>query len=506
MENTFFSSSSSLKISPRASSLARQYNVDVNQVVPTGPEGRIIENDILRAIEERTKLQLEEKKAEEAKKASEAPVIEEKAPEATEETAAAPTEALTEEAPEEQTEATGEEIAEEISEAEETDNTKEEIEKTAEETDNGKITAEEPSEKVIDAIAENTPAEEDASEEVTEEAEATTSTEEPVSQESEEEPTEAAEEEPAEESEEIPSEEITEEASEPEKEETVETETEEPIVEEVKEELTAIAEETNTQTAIVAAPVTAITGEETKEEPKEKEEPAEKVFRSEEIYRHTDVIISQSENAPGATPITIEMSFDATAITDLREKIKANGEAMGIANVTINDMILFATTKILRKHKAMNAHFLGDKIRYFDGIHLGFAVDTDRGPQTLTLFDADRLSLASLSKIAGSLVRGVRAGGEVPEKNLRTGSFTVVNVGTLGVERFTPVLKTPQTGVLGVCALHKRVKSMEGEDMIYPCIPLALTFDPRAMSTANAAGFLRELCTALENFSLLLIK
>ena len=224
------------------------------------------------------------------------------------------------------------------------------------------------------------------------------------------------------------------------------------------------------------------------------------------MYRHTDVIISQSENAPDATPITIEMSFDATAVTDLREKIKTNGEAMGIANVTLNDMILFATTKILKKHKAMNAHFLGDKIRYFDGIHLGFAIDTDRGPQTLTVFDADRLSLASLSKIAGTLVRGVRAGGEVPEKNLRTGSFTVVNVGTLGVERFTPVLKAPQTGVLGVCALHKRVKSVEGKDVIYPCIPLALTFDPRAMSTANAAKFLRELCTALENFNLLLIK
>ena len=490
MENTF-SISNGPKISPRASSLARQYNVDLDQVVPTGPEGRIIENDILRAIEERTKLQLEEKKAEEAKKASEAPVIEEITPETVEETV----EEIVEETSAEPTEETVE-IAEVSAESEEP---KEEV--AEEETE--EITEAEISEEIAEEITESEISEEKAEEEIQTEAE---TEDESAIPEVEEESAEMTEE-PVAETEEIPTEEITEEASEPEQaEETLEPKTEEPIVEEVKEELTAIAEETNTQTAIIAAPVTAITGEETKEEPKEKEEPAEKVFRSEDMYRHTDVIISQSENAPGATPITIEMSFDATAITDLREKIKANGEAMGIANVTLNDMILFATTKILKKHKAMNAHFLGDKIRYFDGIHLGVAVDTDRGPQTLTVFDADRLSLASLSKIAGALVRGVRAGEEVPEKNLRTGSFTVTNVGTLGVERFTPVLTAPQTGVLAVCALHKRVKSMEGEDVIYPCIPLALTFDPRAMSTANAAKFLRELCTALENFSLLLIK
>lgn len=490
MENTF-SISNGPKISPRASSLARQYNVDLDQVVPTGPEGRIIENDILRAIEERTKLQLEEKKAEEAKKASEAPVIEEITPETVEETV----EEIVEETSAEPTEET-EEIAEVSAENEDPKEevAEEEIKEIAEAEVIEEITEAEVSEEIAEETTEAEISEEKAKEEIHTEAEA------------EEESAEMTEE-PVAETEKIPTEEITEEASEPEQaEETLEPKTEEPIVEEVKEELTAIAEETNTQTAIIAAPVTAITGEETMEEPKAKEEPAEKIFRSEDMYRHTDVIISQSENAPGATPITIEMSFDATAITDLREKIKANGEVMGIANVTLNDMILFATTKILKKHKAMNAHFLGDKIRYFDGIHLGVAVDTDRGPQTLTVFDADRLSLASLSKIAGALVRGVRAGEEVPEKNLRTGSFTVTNVGTLGVERFTPVLTAPQTGVLAVCALHKRVKSMEGEDVIYPCIPLALTFDPRAMSTANAAKFLRELCTALENFSLLLIK
>ncbi len=457
MENTEFLSNDRLKISPRAYALALQNNVDILHIIPTGPEGRIIENDILRAIEERNKPKFEEKPevkeepivpiSDEAEMMKTAETVVEETPE---EEVTEPENVLTNKVPEENIE----EIAEKADETEEKATESEEI----------------PAEAAPEA------------EEKTEEA--------PAEEISEATPEATAEEEPAQDIDTI--------------EETVIDVTKEPIEEETAPEETN--EEKTMETAIVTAPVTAIANEEKKEEPKTKEEPAEKTFRSEEAYRHTDVIISQSENAPANTPITIEMSFDATALVTLRGKIKEFGEAMGLPCVTINDMLLFATAKTLKKHKAMNAHFLGDKIRYFDGIHLGFDVDTERGPQTLTVFDADRLSLSSLSKITGTLVRGVRAGGEVPEKNQRLGSFTVTNVGTLGVERFTPVLTEPQTGVLAVCALTKRIKTEDSEDIVYPAIPLALTFDPRAMSTANAAKFLRDLCTSLENFGLLLIK
>jgi pyruvate dehydrogenase E2 component (dihydrolipoamide acetyltransferase) len=200
------------------------------------------------------------------------------------------------------------------------------------------------------------------------------------------------------------------------------------------------------------------------------------------------------------------MSFDAGAIVNLNAKMKENGEAMGLPHITINDMILFATAKLLKKNKALNAHFLGDKIRYFEGAHLGFAVDTEHGIETLTVFDADRLSLSSLAKITGALIRGARAGSVSPEKNKLCASFMVSNLGMLGVESFTPVLKAPQTGVLGVCALQRRIKEVDGKDVAYSCIPLSLTFDPRALDTTSAIGFLRELCVSLENFELLLIK
>ena len=133
-------------------------------------------------------------------------------------------------------------------------------------------------------------------------------------------------------------------------------------------------------------------------------------------------------------------------------------------------------------------------------------MDTDHGIETAAVFDADRLSLSALAKITEALIRGARAGKISSEKNKRCASFMITNLGTLGVEAFTPVLKEPQTGVLGVCALQRRIKEVNGKDVAYSCIPLSLTFDPRALDTTSAAEFLRELCKSLENFELLLLK
>ena len=260
------------------------------------------------------------------------------------------------------------------------------------------------------------------------------------------------------------------------------------------------------ETAIVKAPVIAVASEKQEKEER-KEEPKEKTYAyGTEAYRHTDVIIPRTEMMTEYRPMTLSMSFDASAIEALHQKVKENGEALGLPHITINDMILFAAAKILKKNKMLNAHFLGDKIRYFEGVHLGFVVDTGHGMETPTVFDAERLSLSALSKITGALIRGARAGGVSPEKNKLCASFMVSNLGTLGVEQFTPVLREPQTGVLGVCAMQRRIKSEGGKDVSYPCIPLSLTFDPRALDTTSAAKFLRELCASLENFELLLIK
>lgn len=203
--------------------------------------------------------------------------------------------------------------------------------------------------------------------------------------------------------------------------------------------------------------------------------------------------------------LTLNASFDATQIMAFRAAMKANGEAMGMGNITINDMILFAVAKTLPAHKSLNAHFLGENMRFFKNVNLGIAVDTERGLMVPTVAAAEKLSLSELAKASKAVITEAQSGTISPDK-LKGASFTVSNLGAMGIESFTPVINPPQTGILGVCSLTKRVKEVNGAPVFYPCIPLSLTFDHRALDGAPAARFLKELCTNLENFNLLLAK
>ena len=89
---------------------------------------------------------------------------------------------------------------------------------------------------------------------------------------------------------------------------------------------------------------------------------------------------------------------------------------------------------------------------------------------------------------------------------MKGASFTISNLGSFGIESFTPVINPPQTGILGVNTITTRVKVVNGEVKPYQAMALSLTYDHRAVDGAPASRFLKDLCTALENFSLLLCK
>jgi pyruvate dehydrogenase E2 component (dihydrolipoamide acetyltransferase) len=203
--------------------------------------------------------------------------------------------------------------------------------------------------------------------------------------------------------------------------------------------------------------------------------------------------------------LTHHTSFDATAILAYRERLKASAEAMGLPNITLGDIVSFAVSRVLPHHPDLNAHLLdGGVIRRFSGVHLGLAVDTDRGLMVPTLFDADKMSLAAIAAHTKELAAACRSGSVSPDA-LTGGTFTVTNLGTLGVEMFTPVINPPQTGILGVCSIvYRPRKGRDGAIEFYPAMGLSLTYDHRALDGSPASRFLRELCDALEHFDVLL--
>ena len=204
--------------------------------------------------------------------------------------------------------------------------------------------------------------------------------------------------------------------------------------------------------------------------------------------------------------LTFNSSFDATKMMALRNSLKAGAEKMGIANITYNDMILFAVSRVLTKHRMFNAHYISeDTMRFFNTVNLGIAVDTERGLMVPTVFGAEKLSLNELSIRAKSVISDAQSGKINPDL-LKGGTFTVSNLGSLGIESFTPIINPPQTAILGVDCISKRIKEVNGEDVSYYAMGLSLTVDHRAIDGADAARFLKDVGFALENIDLLLTK
>ena len=202
----------------------------------------------------------------------------------------------------------------------------------------------------------------------------------------------------------------------------------------------------------------------------------------------------------GSAQLTLHSSFDATDVMNFRKKVKSLDGLEHLSKITVTDIIIYAVSRVLINHKSINSHFLGDKMVLFNNAHIGVAVDTPRGLLVPTLFRANTLNLKELSDEAKVVFDKCKNGSMEPD-GLKGASFTISNLGTFGIEMFTPVLNPPQTGLLGVCSIVERTKD-GGKP--YPAMGLSLTFDHRALDGADAARFLKELVGYLENFSVYL--
>ncbi len=197
--------------------------------------------------------------------------------------------------------------------------------------------------------------------------------------------------------------------------------------------------------------------------------------------------------------LTLNTSFDATVIMDLRKKFKNNEEFAGI---TLNDMLVHAVAKVVVDFPMLNAHLNGDTMRVFEKANVGVAVDTPKGLLVPAVIGASDMSLLTLSKELKSLIALTKEG-KLPADNARQATFTVSNLGSFGIESFTPVINPPQTGILGVDTITYKLRK---DGSTYPAMGLSLTFDHGAMDGADAAKFLKALVAYLENFDMMQMK
>jgi pyruvate dehydrogenase E2 component (dihydrolipoamide acetyltransferase) len=202
--------------------------------------------------------------------------------------------------------------------------------------------------------------------------------------------------------------------------------------------------------------------------------------------------------------LTHHMSADVRKLLEARGKIKEKRAAGNTQpDITLNDMICWCVIRALEKFPEANSHFLDDRIKTFNKVHLGFAVDTQRGLMVPVVKNAGDMDLATLSAALKSSAEACKKGSISPELIQSTAAtFTVSNLGNYGVEMFTPVINLPQVGILGVCTIINRPADLGNNVFGFaPYIGLSLTYDHRAIDGGPATLFLREIKEQIEAFS-----
>ena len=178
-----------------------------------------------------------------------------------------------------------------------------------------------------------------------------------------------------------------------------------------------------------------------------------------------------------------------TAMTELGDEFK----------VSVNDIILKAVATALAQHPEVNAHWLGDKIRLFNRVHLGVAVATDDGLIVPVLFDADQKSMRQISQEVRELAKLARERKLKPEQY--TGStFSVSNLGMFGpIDQFTAIINPPETAILAVGRAEDKAVVSKGELVVRKRLRITMSCDHRAIDGAVGARFLQTLGRMIEN-------
>jgi pyruvate dehydrogenase E2 component (dihydrolipoamide acetyltransferase) len=152
----------------------------------------------------------------------------------------------------------------------------------------------------------------------------------------------------------------------------------------------------------------------------------------------------------------------------------------------------------LTKHRVLGARWSDDGIRLPSAIHIGIAVDTDAGLFVPVVRDVPSLGIQELAAATSDLISRARAG-RLSAAEMQGGCFTVSNLGGYGIDAFTPIINPPESAVLGVGRIAKRLAVVGDAIVARDQVTLSLTFDHRVVDGAPAARFLQTLAQAIED-------
>lgn len=186
--------------------------------------------------------------------------------------------------------------------------------------------------------------------------------------------------------------------------------------------------------------------------------------------------------------------IDMTKIGQLREQMSAAGDQF---KVSVNDIIIKAAAIALTRHPEVNAHWMGDSIRYFSAAHIGMAVATEDGLIVPVIRDAHAKGLGQIGKEARDFAKRARERKLTPAE-YSGGTFSVSNLGMFGIDQFTAIINPPEAAILAVGATETKPVWENGAFVPRQRMRVTLSCDHRVIDGAIGAKFLQTLRQLLE--------
>lgn len=198
-------------------------------------------------------------------------------------------------------------------------------------------------------------------------------------------------------------------------------------------------------------------------------------------------------------PVTITARCDATALLAFRQQLKSLSSSLQHAIPTINDIFVKLTAAALRQHPMLAATWGEDHLMIPESIHLGIAVDTEAGLLVPVIRDVGTSTLTQIAAQSQKLIAAARSG-QLAATDMQGACFTLSNLGSLGIEAFTPVINPPESAILGIGAIVREAVPLDdGTFTARDRLTLSLTFDHRVNDGAAAARFLQTLRQLIEH-------
>ncbi len=229
------------------------------------------------------------------------------------------------------------------------------------------------------------------------------------------------------------------------------------------------------------------------------EEAAERLVRPSRFRQATARRMTQSKQTIPHFYVTVQVETDQAL--RLRRSLKMDGNAQAVG---LNDLIIKACALALKKHPEVNASWEEDGIRLHDRINIAIAVNLDQGLVAPVIKDCEKLSLFEIAAGARRLIEKARAARLSPEE-ISEGTFTISNMGMLGVENFIAIINPPQAAILAASAVLDTPVVRDGRIEAARIMKLTLSADHRVIDGAQAAAFLNEVKSLLENPARLLL-